>query len=76
MNLMEVNKNMYNVINKIGRGGFSEVFSAVSIKSTKLVAIKKVNLKDLDQESIDLVMNEIELLKKLQDSKKVVQLYE
>lgn len=38
--------------------------------------MKKVKLSEIDEESIDLVMNEINLLKKLQDTGKVIRLYE
>lgn len=73
---VEVNTKLYQVVNKIGQGGFSEVFHCISFKEHKHYAMKRVNLAELDSENINLVMNEIELLKKLQNTEKVVQLYD
>lgn len=67
---------MYQIVNKIGQGGFSEVYQCISFKENKSYAIKKVKLSEIDQESIDLVMNEITLLKKLQDTGKVIRLFD
>ena len=76
MSILEVNKKLYHVLGHIGKGGFSQVFSCVSFKKSRCVALKKVNLSKLDADGINQVLNEIELLKKLQDSRKVVQLYD
>lgn len=65
---------MYQTITTIGKGGFSEVYHCVCLKEAKNYAMKKVFLKDLDSDSIKLVMNEIDLLKKLQSTNKVVHL--
>lgn len=67
---------MYQIVNKIGQGGFSEVYQCISFKEKKSYAMKKVKLSNIDKETIDLVMNEINLLKKLQNSDKVIRLYE
>ena len=74
LDLFEVNKELYALVTKIGKGGFSEVYHCISLKDTKSVAMKKVKLNDQDDEK--LVMNEIELLKKLQDTNKVIKLYD
>ncbi len=65
---------MYQLIQRIGQGGFSEVFHCISLNHQKSYALKKVNLSDLDEQNTKLVMNEVELLKKLQTTSKVVQL--
>lgn len=67
---------MYQIVNKIGQGGFSQVYHCISYKDPKSYALKKVNLNDLDAENLKLVMNEIDLLKKLQSTNKVIQLYD
>jgi hypothetical protein len=48
----------------------------MSFEEKQSYALKKVDLKDLDQENTKLVMNEIDLLKKLQSTDKVVKLYD
>ena len=62
------------MVSKIGKGGFSEVYHCISLKDTKSVAMKKVKIDDVSDEK--LVLNEIELLKKLQDTNKVIKLYD
>ena len=74
MSLVDVNKKTYQLLNRIGEGGFSEVFQCISLKDRKNYALKRVDLTRLDTENIDSIMNEIELLKKLQTTSKVVQL--
>jgi serine/threonine protein kinase len=58
----------------VGEGGFSEVFHCIFLKESKSYALKKVNLDQLGAESLEFIMNEIELLKKLQSTNKVIQL--
>jgi hypothetical protein len=82
MKLFEVNKKLYQTINLIGKGGFSEVFSCYVVDDpnnaigVKNVAVKKVNLKELDEENRKVVMKEIELLKQLNTTDKVAKLYD
>lgn len=76
VDLIQVNKKLYQLVSRIGQGGFSEVYHCISFKESakKSYALKKVNLNNLDAQNKDLVMNEIELLKKLQSSNKVIDL--
>jgi serine/threonine protein kinase len=78
IDLISVNNKRYQLVSKIGQGGFSEVYHCISFKKneSKSYAIKKVDLSKLDQENISQVMNEIELLKKLQATNKVIQLFD
>ena len=91
INFCHVNNNRYQIVASIGLGGFSEVYHCimhgakdsaaliskeVKIKGSKSYAIKKVDLSKLDPENLAQVMNEIELLKKLQATGKVIQLYD
>ncbi|RNA32979.1 dual specificity kinase TTK isoform X3 [Brachionus plicatilis] len=73
---VQVNKYLYQIVNKIGQGGFSEVYHCISFRENKSYAMKKVKLSEIDEESVNLVMNEITLLKKLQDTGKVIRLYD
>jgi hypothetical protein len=50
------------------------VFHCISYNHQKSFALKKVNLSGLDEQNTKLVMNEVDLLKKLQTTSKVVQL--
>lgn len=70
--LVEINMKKYQLICKIGSGGFSEVFKCISIDTKESVALKKVTIND--KESAQLIKNEIDLLIKLKDSNKVVNL--
>lgn len=74
IDLIQINQNLYQLINKIGKGGFSDVFCCISFKDKKTYALKKVTLKDLGTSETNQVLNEIELLKKLKSSDKVIQL--
>jgi serine/threonine protein kinase len=76
VSLLEVNTKLYQLMDKIGQGGFSEVYSCALFKDPKkqTYALKKVNLNNLDAQNTDLVMNEIELLKQLQSCNKVINL--
>jgi serine/threonine protein kinase len=77
VDLIQVNKKLYQLVSRIGQGGFSEVYHCISFlkdSAKKSYALKKVNLNNLDAQNKDLVMNEIELLKKLQSSNKVIDL--
>lgn len=66
---------MYQIISRIGKGGFSEVFSCVSLDDKKIYALKKSDLKKMDQEGTKQVLNEIEVMKKLQVTSRVVKLF-
>lgn len=69
---MKVNSNSYQIVNKIGEGGFSNVFSCLSLTDKKLYALKKVTLSGLASSVTKQVLNEISLLKKLKSSDKVI----
>lgn len=69
-----MNNKLYQVVKQIGHGGFSEVYQCIPFRESINYAVKKVNLSSLDAESMSLVMNEIELLKKLQVTDKVIKL--
>ena len=74
LQLVDVNNKSYQLLSKIGQGGFSVVYHCVSVKEHKSYALKRVDLSALDTENIKSILNEIELLKKLQSTKKVVEL--
>lgn len=76
IDVVQINKKLYQIINKIGKGGFSEVFCCISFEEKQSFALKKVDLKDLDLENTKLVLNEIDLLKQLQSTDKVVKLFD
>lgn len=67
---------MYQLARRIGKGGFSEVYHCISNDDYRSYALKKCDLKDMDEENTKLVLNEIELLKKLQATDRVVKLFE
>ena len=76
IDICDVNHKLYQLIAKIGSGGFSEVYHCVSFEKKKNFALKKVKLESLDEQSTSLIMNEIEVLKKLKSTDKVIELYD
>ena len=72
----QVNNKLYQMVGKIGQGGFSEVYHCIAFKESKSYAIKKTDLSKLDQENVSQLMNEIELIKRLQNTNKVIQLFD
>jgi serine/threonine protein kinase len=69
---VQINKKLYQVINRIGKGGFSEVFCCFSFEDKKTYALKKSDLNNLDEDNRKLVFRETDTLKGLQNTDKVV----
>lgn len=65
----------YNIIEEIGKGGFSVVYRASS-KGLKECAIKCIHLQNADPSTIDAYFNEVAILKKLKGSLHVIYLYD
>ena len=76
VDVCEVNKKLYQLVSKIGSGGFSEVYHCLQFGDKKNFALKKVKLDSMDEQNKNLIMNEIELLKKLKSTDKVIELYD
>ncbi|CAH8592431.1 unnamed protein product [Schistosoma turkestanicum] len=70
-----VNGKKYRIINELGRGGSSVVYWAMDSELNPW-AVKKVDLKNLTQETVTSYMNEIEMLKSLVDSDRIIRLYD
>mmetsp|Transcript_36161 Transcript_36161/g.47691 ORF Transcript_36161/g.47691 Transcript_36161/m.47691 type:complete len:1189 (+) Transcript_36161:175-3741(+) len=58
-------KTTYQMGTEIGRGGFGLVFNALNMETGDFVAVKRVSLENIEQESMSQLQMEIELLKKL-----------
>ncbi|KAG1673523.1 Dual specificity protein kinase TTK [Nymphon striatum] len=71
-----VNGIFYTVMSQIGRGGSSVVYEGKSNKNGKMVAIKQVSLAKADKSIRESYVNEINLLKKLNGSDRVITLYD
>ena len=71
---MVVNHKSYYVMERIGKGGSSEVFSVLEAKGNRIRAVKKVDLSDITNAEREAFLNEVELLARLQKSRRVVQL--
>jgi len=71
---MVVNHKSYYVMERIGKGGSSEVFSVLEAKGNRIRAVKKVDLSDITNAEREAFLNEVKLLAKLQKSRRVVQL--
>ncbi|KAK9459072.1 kinase-like domain-containing protein [Lipomyces oligophaga] len=64
----------YQRLELIGKGGSSKVFKVQLAHSTKIYAMKKVTLDEVDDSVISGFKGEIELLRQLSDEKRVVRL--
>ncbi|KAA6374773.1 MAG: putative MAPK/MAK/MRK overlapping kinase, partial [Streblomastix strix] len=68
-------QNRYKIISKIGDGTFSEVFKAMSTKTGKLVAIKRMKQLFRSKEQVN-SLREIQALKRLENHPNMIQLLE
>lgn len=72
---VRVNGKQYKVLQLIGRGGSSRVFRVMDNEG-ELFALKKVNLKNLDEHTFEGYKNEIELLKAFANEPSIVKLFD
>ncbi|XP_064628222.1 dual specificity protein kinase TTK-like [Lineus longissimus] len=70
-----VNSKPYTILKVIGTGGSSKVYEVYE-NSKRLCAIKRVDLNDADEFTVQSYKNEINLLKRLQYSDKVIKMYD
>jgi serine/threonine-protein kinase TTK/MPS1 len=71
-----INGKLYTQIGgRLGKGGSSDVYQVMA-ENSKMFALKKVKLSDADESAIMGYKGEIELLKKLKDEDRVVQLFD
>lgn len=71
-----VNNSQYEKLELIGRGGTSKVYKVRSLSSKKTYAIKKVTFDQFDEACVKGFKGEIDLLAKLRNEPRVVQLHE
>ncbi|XP_077861509.1 uncharacterized protein LOC102802957 [Saccoglossus kowalevskii] len=74
--ILVVNGRPYNVLRVIGKGGSSKVYQVFDEQKKKLYAIKDVNLEFADEVIVQGYLNEISLLGKLQNSDRIIHLYD
>lgn len=74
--LCKINNQVYQILNLIGKGGFSEVYQVMSLKEKKNYAMKQMNLANQDEESVKSLLNEIEVMKKLKNKPRCIQVYD
>lgn len=70
---VRVNGKIYRVLQLIGRGGSSKVFRVIDAEG-QIFALKKVNLKNLDEVTLASYTNEISLLKSFANNAHIIQL--
>lgn len=68
-----VNNKPYRLIEWLGKGGSSKVYRVIAPDS-KIVALKIVNLKDHDKQTLDGFVNEVQLLHKLKGKSNIIEL--
>lgn len=74
LKMFMVNGSSYQKIELIGKGGSSKVYKIIS-PTGKIMALKRVKLKGLDQETIEGLKNEVSLLEKL-DDERIIKLFD
>jgi len=70
---VKINGRTYRVLHLIGKGGSSKVFKVLA-PDNQVLALKKVNLKNLDDATLSGYVNEIELLRKLGNEENIIKL--
>ena len=70
---VRVNGKIYRVLQLIGRGGSSKVFRVIDGEG-QIFALKRVNLKNLDEVTLSSYTNEISLLKSFSNNPHIIQL--
>lgn len=75
-NTLTINGRQYARLELIGKGGSSKVFKVLSLSDGRLLALKRVGLRGLDESTLSGYLNEIELLRKLAGSEHIIQLYD
>ncbi|XP_075227532.1 dual specificity protein kinase monopolar spindle 1 [Lycorma delicatula] len=71
-----INNTPYVILSTLGKGGSSEVFLVLESHSSKLMAVKCVNLKSVETTIANGYLNEVELLLKLQGCDSVIHMYD
>jgi len=66
----------YRVMKLLGKGGSSRVYEAFDELRNQVVAIKRVNLEEADEETTKGYINEIGMLEKLQGEDRIVRLFD
>ncbi|CCE65607.1 hypothetical protein TPHA_0M00300 [Tetrapisispora phaffii CBS 4417] len=72
--IVSVNDIEYERIELLGRGGSSKVYKVKNTNNNRVYALKRVVFDEFDDTSVDAFKGEIELLKKLENEKRVVKL--
>jgi serine/threonine-protein kinase TTK/MPS1 len=73
--VLSVNGKHYSQMDRIGRGGSSAVYRVMA-ENFKQLALKRVKLEDQDESAVRGYKGEIDLLRKLSNVERVVQLYD
>ncbi|KAK2748338.1 Dual-specificity kinase, spindle pole body (SPB) duplication and spindle checkpoint function [Myotisia sp. PD_48] len=73
--LVTINRRGYTRLDCIGKGGSSRVYRVMA-ENCKILALKRVNLQDVDPIALSGYKGEIDLLKKLEKVDRVVQLFD
>ena len=65
----------FNIIRRLGKGGFSEINLIQCQLTSQKYAMKKVDLSDLDTETVKQLIAEASLLEKIEDNSFIIQLF-
>ena len=74
--ILVVRGKRYRVMKLLGKGGSSRVYEAFDELRNQVVAIKRVNLEEADDETTRGYINEIGMLEKLQGEDRIVRLFD
>lgn len=70
-----VNNRPYNRLDQIGRGGSSKVYKVIT-PQRKILALKRVGVRNADALALESYFNEIKLLQQLQSNPHIIKLYD
>ncbi|KIM20198.1 hypothetical protein M408DRAFT_30570 [Serendipita vermifera MAFF 305830] len=75
-NVLTVNKHQYIRLEQIGRGGTSKVYRVIRLRDWRQFALKKIAVKELDDQAMRSYVTEIQMLKRLSGNASVVRLFD
>ena len=64
---IHINSQKYKIIKELGEGGNGKVYQVLNKKNNKYYAIKKISIKYLEEEDIELIKNEANILSSIND---------
>ena len=65
----------YEIIKKLGKGGFGSVYKVINKNDNKIYAIKRISIKGLSQKELDFIKNEANIISDI-DNENIVKYHD